>query len=170
MNIWNIIFFNFIITSFLFTLFIWLLSKLGKNIVDKYLKEDIYKKLEGMNILSFQKISELNSENLKLKRQLIDLRSITPRSRGILENYGLTYKSEKKNFRVNYEVEVVEVAVDKLKVIAYDFTSDDSVANDPSNRNGIIDFMKNRWVDKSEFKIIFDDAMRRQDKIDLLLD
>lgn len=170
MNIWNIIFVNFLITSILFTLFLWLFSKIGKKIVDDYLKEDIYKKLEGINIQSFQKISELNNENLKLKRQLIDLRTIKPGSKGLLTEYGLTYTETKENFKVNYEVEVIEVTADKVKVQAFDFTSNDKVAKDPANRNGIIDFMKNRWIDKKEFKLMFDDSMRRQDKIDLLLD
>jgi hypothetical protein len=169
MDIWNFIILNFLVISIIFLSFLLILKIWGKKIIEKYFKEDIYKKLESLNIASFDKISKINAENLRLKKQRIELISVRRGSKGLLFGYPLTYKENNKSFKVNYEVEVLEATPDRIKVSAYDYTSNDSIANEPGSRNGIINFMKERWINRSEFQLMVDDSMVREDKIDMLM-
>jgi hypothetical protein len=81
----------------------------------------------------------------------------------------LTNTETKENFHVTYEVEVLEVSVDKVKVKAIDYTSTDKFAKDPQNKSSIINFLQNKWVGKEDIDLIIDDSMRRDRKLQKIL-
>lgn len=119
-------------------------------------------KLKNSNDKLRDKDSELNTKTKILK--------ISPGDKGIIYNYELQMGKEKpQEFKVTYEVEILEISKDKLKVKAIDYTSFDSIANDPTNKPGIIKFLENKWVDKKDVEIVIDDARRRNEKIEEVL-
>lgn len=116
-----------------------------------------------------KKLREENT-NLKLKlekseKEVDEIISIDPGDKAIITNYGLVYKDKDIHFSVDYEVEIIEVSSNKVKVNALDFTSDDKDGKDPQNRSGIIAFLQNKWVDKNRIELIVDDATRRDAKL-----
>ena len=93
---------------------------------------------------------------------------IEPGDKVIYPDYGLCYnpKTDKEeSFKVTYELEVLDTSKDKVKVRAVDFTSTDAIARDPKQKQGIIDFMKDKWVSKKEIQLIVDDSIKRDIKL-----
>ena len=121
----------------------------------------LYSKIEKLE----KKISNLKSK-LKDSEELV---SIEPGDKAIVPDYGLTNTETKENFHVTYEVEVLEVSVDKVKVNAVDYTSTDSYARDPQNKHSIINFLQNKWVDRGDIELIIDDSIRRDRKLHQIL-
>ena len=120
--------------------------------------------IDGMKNTVSEKVNQLERQ-IKAQEQLAnDLVSIDPGDRAIIPNYGLTY-NEKEDFKVTYEVEILEVSIDKVKVKAIDFTSTDRVGRDPQRRQGILDFMNGKWMKKKEIELVVDDQMRRDKKL-----
>ena len=120
--------------------------------------------------------SSLKSENDKLKSEVEkskkdkkELVSIDPGDRAIIPNYGMMQTDTKETFEVTYEVEIIEVSIDKVKVKAIDFTSNDKFGRDPKHKNAIIDFMKDKWISKKDIELIVDDSMRRDVKLQEIL-
>jgi hypothetical protein len=70
---------------------------------------------------------------------------------------------------VTYEVEIIEVSENKIKVSAYDFTSTDSFARDPTNKQNIIGFFQNQWVPKKDVELLIDKTDIRDSKIEQIL-
>jgi len=105
----------------------------------------------------------------KVNQAQEELVSIDPGDRAILPDYGLQQVDTKENFHVTYEVEVLEVSMDKVKVKAIDYTSTDKFAKDPKNKSAIINFLQNKWVDKKDIELIIDDSMRRDRKLQQIL-
>ena len=88
--------------------------------------------------------SDTVSRVKKEKEKLDNLIQIEPGDNAIIPNYGLQYTDDSTgeevvtSFKITYEVEILEVAKDKLKVKATDFTSIDSIARDPQKKQGIL--------------------------------
>ena len=61
--------------------------------------------------------------------------------------------------------ELILSSKDKVKVRAVDFTSTDGIAKDPKKKQGIIDFMKDKWVSKKEIQLVVDDSIKRDIKL-----
>jgi len=137
-------------------------------------------------LISLFFIGKLYSDNTNLRKeitgmiskvdekvsQLEELVSIEPGDKAIIPNYGLCYHGgtkEEQNFKVTYEIEILEVSTDKVKVKAIDFTSTDKVGRDPQNRQGIIDFMNKKWISRKDIELVVDDQMRRDRKINQIL-
>ena len=115
--------------------------------------------------------STVDEKIKQLERQIEaqeELVSIDPGDKAILPNYGLTY-NDKENFQVTYEVEILEVSIDKVKVKAVDFTSTDKIARDPQKKQAIVDFLNGKWVKKKDIELIVDDQMRRDRKLNQIL-
>ena len=94
---------------------------------------------------------------------------IEPGDSGIIPGYGLTTTGDNPiSFTVCYEVEILEVAADKLKVSAKGYTSHDSYAKDPANKQSIIGFMQSQWVDRREVSLVMDDKKKRSIKLESL--
>jgi hypothetical protein len=105
----------------------------------------------------------------KVNQAQEELVSIDPGDRAILPDYGLQHTDTKENFSVTYEVEVLEVSMDKVKVKAIGFTSTDKFAKDPKNKSSIINFLQDKWVKKKDIELIIDDSMRRDRKLQQIL-
>jgi hypothetical protein len=105
----------------------------------------------------------------KVNQAQEELVSIDPGDRAILPDYGLKQISTDESFEVTYEVEIVEVSMDKVKVKAISFTSNDSFAKDPKNKSSIINFLQDKWVNKKDIELIIDDSMRRDRKLQQIL-
>jgi hypothetical protein len=131
----------------------------------------------------YSKIEKIQDENKELKsvvdanKALLDktlkdaeeIVSIDPGDRAILPDYGLKQVDTNESFEVTYEVEIVEVAMDKVKVKAIGFTSNDRFAKDPKNKSSIINFLQDKWVKKKDIELIIDDSMRRDRKLQQIL-
>jgi hypothetical protein len=105
----------------------------------------------------------------KVNQAQEELVSIDPGDRAILPDYGLEHTETKENFHVTYEVEVLEVSMDKVKVKAINFTSNDKFAKDSKNKSAIINFLQDKWVNKKDIELIIDDSMRRDRKLQQIL-
>ena len=116
-----------------------------------------------------KKMTDLKLEVKKTKKAQEDLVSIDPGDRALLPEYGLKTIDTNESFHVTYEIEITEVSIDKVKVNAVDYTSNDKFAKDPNNRSSIINFLQNKWVSKKEIELIVDDQMRRDRKLQQIL-
>jgi len=128
-------------------------------------------------------IGKLYSSNIGLQKEMANMKltidkvnqaqeelvSIDPGDRAILPDYGLQQVDTKENFHVTYEVEITEVSMDKVKVKAIDYTSTDKFAKDPKNKSSIINFLQDKWVNKKDIELIIDDSMRRDRKLQQIL-
>jgi hypothetical protein len=118
--------------------------------------------------------SDTVSRVKKEKEKLDNLIQIEPGDNAIIPNYGLQYTDDSTgeevvtSFKITYEVEILEVAKDKLKVKATDFTSIDSIARDPQKKQGILNFLQDKWVDKSSVELVMDAQKRRNIKLNEL--
>lgn len=94
---------------------------------------------------------------------------IEPGDSAIVPDYGLTTKGDKPvAFTVTYEVEILEVAAKRVKVKAIDYRSHDSYAKDPANKQSIINFMQNTWLEKREVEMVMDEKKKRSIKLNQL--
>lgn len=128
-----------------------------------------------LNTLSLENL-ELRKDNAKLKDELSktkrdkdDIVSIDPGDKAILPKYGLEWTKEKESFYVTYEVEILEVSLDQVKVNAIDFSTDNKRAQEPSAKSGILSHMSNKWVSKKDINLIVDSSMRRDAKLQEIL-
>lgn len=119
-----------------------------------------------------RKIAEVNKEKKKFEKLKEDLIDITPGSKGIISDYGLTWTDTDKDgkktvtsFTVNYEVEIMEVSATKFKVNAINLSSFDKIGRDPAHKTNILEFMKDKWIERSKVQIIVDDSMKRDAKL-----
>lgn len=127
---------------------------------------------------SFVVMVKFWDKNDKLKLQIDKLKDevkkveevtlIEPGDKALIPGYGLSHKTTNENFTVDYEVEVLEVSTDQVKVKALSYTSHDSFARDSQNKQSIIDFLQNTWVPKKDIQLIVDDQMRREKKLNQL--
>lgn len=99
-----------------------------------------------------------------------ELVSIDPGDKAIIPNYGLQHTETKEDFQVTYEVEIIEVSTEKVKVKAINYTSTDSFAKDPKHKQAIINFLQDKWVNRKDIELIVDDSMRRDRKLKQILD
>ena len=99
-----------------------------------------------------------------------DIFDIMPGDTGIIKNYGIVNTKPSRdpveiNYKVTYEVTILEVSKDSVKVTATDFSSFDLFTRDSSNRPGIMNFMKEKWIDKSKVEIVVDQKKIRDRKL-----
>lgn len=125
--------------------------------------------LYSKNLGLQKEMANMKLEVEKTKKYQEDLVSIDPGDRALLPEYGLKTIDTNENFHVTYEIEITEVSIDKVKVNAVDYTSNDKFAKDPNNRSSIINFLQNKWISKKEIELIVDDQMRRDRKLQQIL-
>ena len=121
------------------------------------------------NIKIRNKNKNLSDDNFKLQKKVDDFKNYIPGRKGIVYNFSLQQTSTKTDFKVTYEVEIIEVSENKIKVSAYDFTSTDSFARDPTNKQNIIGFFQNQWVPKKDVELLIDKTDIRDSKIEQIL-
>jgi hypothetical protein len=133
----------------------------------------------AFTIVLYNKVIELNKEVNKAKQDLNktmedaqELVEIEAGDNAIVPGYGLSTKAtdgEKPvSFTVTYEVEIVEVSVDSVKVKAFDYRSHDSYANDPANKQAILNFINGSWLKRHEVEILMDEKKKRSIKLNQL--
>lgn len=140
-----------------------LLGFIGKLLskIDK-----LNKTMDSMKENVDNKVKQLENK-IRAQEELV---SIEPGDKAILPNYGLSVKSTNESFTVTYEVEIIEVSTKKVKVNALDYQSNDSFPSDPKNKKSIINFLQNTWVDRKDIQLIVDDQIRRERKLNQILD
>lgn len=120
------------------------------------------------------KISELMSKKKDDESMIEDLKKkaskpsteIEPGDSALLPEYGLSTKGDNPiAFTVDYEVDILEVSADRVKVSATGYTSNDKYAKDPANKQAIIAFMQDQWVKKRDIEIVMDEKKRRSIKL-----
>jgi hypothetical protein len=126
-------------------------------------------KLYSSNVSLQKEMGNMKLTVDKVNQAQEELVSIDPGDRAILPDYGLQHTDTKENFSVTYEVEVLEVSMDKVKVKAINFTSTDKFAKDPKMKSSIINFLQDKWVNKKDIELIIDDSMRRDRKLQQIL-
>ena len=72
-------------------------------------------------------------------------------------------------FRVDFEVNILDVSQTQIKVSAYDYSTNDNYPGDPKNKQNIIDFFQNQWIDKSKAELILSDGQLRDIKLNKIL-
>ena len=125
------------------------------------------------NVELQKKLNETLSKMDKEKKNIDKLIEIEPGDTGIIPNYGLMNTDKNRTpveirYSVTYEVEIIEVAKDKLKVRATDYTSTDRYPRNPNNKKSIIDFLQDKWVDKNSVELVMDVKKRRNIKLNEL--
>ena len=106
-------------------------------------------------------------EYTKKEQNIFD---IMPGDTGIIKNYGIVNTNPNRNpvkieYTVTYEVTILEVSKYSVKVTATDFSSFDPFARDSVNRKGIMDFMKEKWIEKHKVEIVVDQKKIRDIKL-----
>lgn len=124
--------------------------------------------LFNKNIKLQIEISEMKFAVEKVTKEQEELVSIDIGDKAIIPNYGLTYKDE-DSFKVTYEVEILEVSEDKVKVKSIDYTTTDKIAKDPQIKPSILAFIDGKWIEKSTIELIVDEQMRRDRKLKQIL-
>lgn len=127
-------------------------------------------------MILFTKVIELNKELDKAKLDLNktkedaqELVEIEIGDNAIVPNYGLSTKGDTPvTFEVTYEVEILEVSVDSVKVKAVDYKSHDSYANDPTNKQAILNFINGSWLKRHNVEILMDERKKRSIKLNQL--
>lgn len=114
-------------------------------------------------------VIRLTTEVSKTKRDKLELVSIDPGDKAIIPDYELVYKDKGTTFSVTYEVEILEVSIDKVKVKAIDFIANDQTGRDPINRSGILAFMQDKWIKRTNIELVVDTSMRRDAKLQEIL-
>lgn len=120
-----------------------------------------------------KELDNVKSSVVREREKLDNLISIEPGDTCIIPDYRLTNTDETRNpiqinFGVTYEAEILEVSKDKIKVRAVNYTTNDKFPRDPKNRKGIIDFLQDKWIDKSSVELVMDTRKRRNIKLDEL--
>jgi hypothetical protein len=117
-------------------------------------------------------ISELNEKVKSEKNSKKNLVKFYIGAKALLNDYGLTHTStlndKKTNISVDYEVEVVDISENQIKVRAIDFKGNDSFSRDPKMRQDILRFLQDTWVDKSAAELVLDESHNRQIKLEEL--
>lgn len=121
----------------------------------------------------YDRMQEVEAEKSSVRKTKEELFKIEPGDRAILP-YNLVYTNgnDKHYYKVTYEVEILEVSNNKVKVKALDYVSDDNHANDPANKSSILNVINNKsdsWIEKVKVEHIIDTVKRREQKIDNVL-
>ena len=115
---------------------------------------------------------ELIVENKSLEKEIEKLSNnyydILPGKKALVSDYKFIF-NKKDKFSVDYEVDILEISERRVKVKAYDYTSNDAIANDPSSKNSIVSFLDYKWIDKSEIEVILDEKNLRDIKLNEIL-
>lgn len=117
-----------------------------------------------------KKIKDVTAQKAALQKSLSDT-TIDLSGRSAVYVVGSMYYGEDKTnmFTTTYEVDILESTDRKVKVKATDFTVDKAFAKDPKHRQGILDYVENKWVNRGDIQLIVDDATKRNAKLEKLL-
>ncbi len=126
----------------------------------------LYSEIKEMKDSVDNKVKQLENQ-IKKQEELV---SIEVGDKAIIPDYHLSHKPTSESFSVTYEVEIIEVSTKKVKVNAINYQSHDAFPSDPKNKQPIIDFLQNHWIDRKDIQLIVDEQMRREKKLNQILD
>jgi hypothetical protein len=126
-------------------------------------------KLYLSNIGLQKEMANMKSTVDKVNKAQEDLISIDIGDRAVLPEFPLQWIDTNKSFKVTYEIEILEVSMDMVKVKVIDYTSDDKLALDPKSKKSIINHLQDKWIKKKDIELIVDDSMRRDRKLQQIL-
>ncbi len=138
---------------------------IGLLLIGLIISLSVIKHMYSNNCLLINKNNKLKVELDKTKYDSEEILSIDVGDRAIIPDYSLIYTESNESFKVTYEVEIIDVSVDKVKVNAVDFTPNDKVGRDPKNKSGIIQFMQKKWISKKDIELVVDESMKRDAKL-----
>jgi len=118
---------------------------------------------------------DLSSRSEFLSGRIKRLMGIKVGDIGIIVNFPLVNGQGTKNefkYEVDYEVEILMVTEDKCKVRALSFRTSNSKINSDlaGNTPSILSIIDDRWVSREKIELIIDDRVRRDIKLDEILD
>lgn len=93
-------------------------------------------------------------------KKILAFYDIEPGDKAIIADFALLRTEstgKKKNYTVTYEVEVIDISNNKVKVKVTDISSQYAEGNDPTQRSSIIQIVNNTWVSKCTLELITTD-------------
>jgi hypothetical protein len=170
-------------TTFETTLLSLLVSSVIINVV-LYLHSNRFKKIFNSLFTEIDKLQKLLSSSTSnldallkenknlwnqvesLKKTKINLLTVNQGDKVICKQ-SLSKKKDNHTFEVLFECNVIEATEKKLKLNAFDFTSSDDWAN--KNKQSVINYFQENWIERSECDIIMDQQHIRDTKLNDLL-
>lgn len=138
--------------------------------LDNETLKDKNSNLEKSNKSLEYKISSLNSELTSIKDKNSKFYQLSKGSKGLISGFPLEWTSTKKSFKVDYEVDILDVSTSKVKVNAFNFITSDKQANDPKHKQDILSYFKDKWVNIGDVSLILNEsAILRNKKLDEIL-
>jgi hypothetical protein len=116
-------------------------------------------------------IIELNNKIKSEKESKLNLTKFYIGAKAILKKYPMVHSpgnSIQKEFSVDFEVEVIDVSENQIKVNVIDFRGNDAFSRDIKIKPAIIAYLNNRWVDKDLAEIVLDNSHNRNLKLEEL--
>lgn len=171
MNTTETILLALLLSSILINIFLFIHQKRFRSIFDKVFVE--IKQLQNLLNSSTTNLDKLLQENKSLWNQVESLKksktTLLNVNQGdkVICKQSLTAKKSNHSFDVLYECNVIEATEKRLKLNAYDFKSDDNWAN--KEKQSVIDYFQERWVNRSECEMIMDQQHLRDSKLNDLL-
>lgn len=171
MNKTEIILLSLLIASAFMNLIFMIHNRRFKKIFDKLFVE--IDKLQKLLSSSTSNLDTLLKENKNLWNQVETLKksktTLLTVNKGdkVICKQSLSRKKDNHSFEVLFECNVIESTEKKLKLSAFDFKSDDGWAN--KEKQSVISYFQDKWVERSECDIIMDQQHLRDSKLNDLL-
>jgi hypothetical protein len=171
MTTFEITLLSLLISSVILNVVLFLHSNRFKKIFNSLFTE--IDKLQKLLSSSTSNLDSLLKENKNLWNQVESLKktktNLLTVNQGdkVVCKQSLTAKKSNHSFEVLYECNVVEATEKRLKLSAFDFKSDDDWAN--KNKQSVINYFQDYWVERSECDIIMDQQHIRDTKLNDLL-
>ena len=167
----EIILLSILIASVFMNAILFIHTNRFKKIFGKLFTE--IEKLQKLLSSSTSNLDSLLKENKNLWNQVESLKktktSLLTVNQGdkVVCKQSLTAKKNNHSFEVLYECNVIEATEKRLKLNAFDFASSDDWAN--KNKQSVIDYFQEYWVERSECDIVMDQQHIRDTKLNDLL-
>ena len=163
------------------TLILCLIVSLAFNLIlilQRPNQKKLSKNIDTLNQLlssSTSNVDKLISENVGLRQLIEQLNksktSLLMINKGdrVLSKQNMVHKPTDTHFDVLYEVVVTDISATQLKVNATSFQSTHEWPNETKNKQAVIGYLQNKWVDRSECELILNTQHIRDAKLDDLL-
>jgi hypothetical protein len=162
---------SLLVSSVIINVVLYLHSNRFKKIFNSLFTE--IDKLQNLLSSSTSNLDALLKENKNLwnqveslKKTKINLLTVNQGDKVICKQ-SLSKKKDNHTFEVLFECNVIEATEKRLKLNAFDFTSSDDWAN--KNKQLVIDYFQENWIERSECDIIMDQQHIRDTKLNDLL-
>ncbi|CAG7581167.1 MAG: hypothetical protein SLAVMIC_00707 [uncultured marine phage] len=135
-------------------MFLFIILFIREHIKRKKLK-DSYKDIKKKHSIS-------NKRNIELSTMFLSERALCT----LNLTHGKTHQ-----FKITYEVEIVEMTKKSAKVNVINYQTDDTKMGDPKYKKILVDYLDGDWVDLDKMEYVIDsDAIKRDIRLSQLLD